>query len=39
MKIDGGYDIQSQIQGFTRDYNENIVRNKIGKIMRKVQMD
>ena len=39
MKIDGGTDIQSQIYGLMRDYNENIMRNKIGKNMRKVQMD
>ena len=39
MKIDGGYDIQNQIQGFTWGYNKNIARNKIGKNKRKGLMD
>ena len=39
MKIDGGYDIQNQIQWFTCGYNENIARNKIGKNKRKGLMD
>ena len=39
MKIDGGHDIQNQIQWFTWGYNENIARNKIGKNKRKGQRD